>query len=297
MSTPAAFTLINPHNGHLAFKILPFDDNGHFDHIQRLNYYSVIFITEGEGELHADFSQYPFSAGSLMFFAPYQPFMLQTTGNINGFAVHFHPDFFCIHEHQKEVACHGVLFNNIYESPILSLPSTDVVEFLAIIDQMKREVLDRGLAQKELLVSYLKIFLIKATRLRHEQTDEIAAGAGENRKMDIIRGLRDAIESHYRARQTASDYAALLNVSPKVLARITRTYYHKTITNLIAERIIIEAKRELYMTSKTVKEIAYLLGFEDEYYFSRFFKINADVSPQLFRETVGYGRAEGSLFG
>lgn len=60
---------------------------------------------------------------------------------------------------------------------------------------------------------------------------------------------------------------------------------------MINERIIIEAKRELYLTDKTVKEIAWELGYEDEYYFSRFFKINADVSPQLYRETVGYAKA------
>ena len=64
---------------------------------------------------------------------------------------------------------------------------------------------------------------------------------------------------------------------------------------LIAERIIIEAKRELYMSAKTVKEIAYILGFEDEFYFSRFFKNNADVSPQIFRETVGFARADASI--
>ena len=54
---------------------------------------------------------------------------------------------------------------------------------------------------------------------------------------------------------------------------------------------IIEAKRELYLTGKTVKEIAWELGYEDEYYFSRFCKVNADVSPQLYRETVGFARA------
>ena len=61
-------------------------------------------------------------------------------------------------------------------------------------------------------------------------------------------------------------------------------------TKLISERIIIEAKRELYLTIKTVKEIAYELGYDDEYYFSRFFKMNADVSAQLYRDTVGFGR-------
>jgi AraC family transcriptional regulator, transcriptional activator of pobA len=83
-----------------------------------------------------------------------------------------------------------------------------------------------------------------------------------------------------------------LNISPKALGKITRNHFNKTLTNMIAERIIIEAKRELYLTSKPVKSIAYELGFNDEFYFSRFFKNNAEVSPQLYRDTVGFARAE-----
>jgi len=288
MSIPAAFTLINPHNGHLACKVLPFDDNSHFDHIQRLNYYSAILITGGAGRLTADFSEFSFTADNLIFFAPYQPFMLQTPDAIEGVALHFHPDFFCIHQHQKEVACHGVLFNNIYQSPILNLSPEETADFLSMIDTIKTELLDPGLAQRELLIAYLKVFLIKATRLRTDQSPV----ATDNRKTRILRDLKDAIENHYRTKHSAGDYSELLHISPKSLARITRTHFNKTLTSLISERIIIEAKRELYLTSKTVKEIAWLLGFEDEYYSSRFFKNNADVSPQLFRETVGFARAE-----
>jgi len=86
------------------------------------------------------------------------------------------------------------------------------------------------------------------------------------------------------------DSADTLNISAKALAKITKTYFSKTLTELIAERIVIEAKRELYLTSKPVKQIAYELGYKDEYYFSRFFKTNADVSPQMYQDTVGFGR-------
>lgn len=54
---------------------------------------------------------------------------------------------------------------------------------------------------------------------------------------------------------------------------------------------LIEAKRELYLTDKTVKEIANELGYSDEYYFSRFFKTNGAVSSQMYRNTVGFARA------
>ncbi|WP_278021813.1 helix-turn-helix domain-containing protein [Flavobacterium ginsengisoli] len=63
-----------------------------------------------------------------------------------------------------------------------------------------------------------------------------------------------------------------------------------TLSDLITERIIVEAKRELYLTNKTVKEIAYELGYDDEYYFSRVFKGKTDISPQLYRDTIGFNR-------
>jgi AraC family transcriptional activator of pobA len=44
------------------------------------------------------------------------------------------------------------------------------------------------------------------------------------------------------------------------------------------------------LTNKAVKEIAYELGYEDEHYFSRFFKNNAAVSPQMYRDTVGFAK-------
>ncbi|WP_246022038.1 helix-turn-helix transcriptional regulator [Flavobacterium cellulosilyticum] len=46
----------------------------------------------------------------------------------------------------------------------------------------------------------------------------------------------------------------------------------------------------MYLTNKAVKEIASELGYEDEHYFSLFFKNNSAVSPQTYRETVGFAR-------
>lgn len=108
----------------------------------------------------------------------------------------------------------------------------------------------------------------------------------------LLKTLKDAIEEHYKSKHSPSDYADLLNISAKALNRISKTYFNKTLSNLISERIIIEAKRELYLSAKPVKIIAYELGFNDEFYFSRFFKTNAEVSPQIYRDTVGFARAD-----
>ena len=292
MTTAPALTLVNPQTSNLAFKIYSFEDNSQFDHLQRLNYYSIILIMKGEGKLKADFSEYDLSQNNLLFFAPYQPFMITAKTAIHGLVINFHPDFFCIHKHQKEVACNGVLFNNIYQPPLISLSEKDRQNFLSSIEQMKTEMQKPELAQYELLVSLLKIFLITASRLKTIQHPDLKQELTGSKEPFILQKLKDAIEDHYKTKHSASDYSTLLNISPKALGKITKTHFNKTLTDLIAERIIIEAKRELYLTGKPVKKIAYELGFDDEYYFSRFFKTNADVSPQLFRETVGFARAD-----
>ena len=291
MTNQFAHTLVNPQTGNLAFKLFSFSDKSYFDHIQRNNYFSLIWITEGKGKLKADFSEYFFSEDLLFAFAPYQPFLFLEESEIKGVAIHFHPDFFCIHKHQDEIACNGVLYNNIYNPPFVTVNQSASPILNMVIEQMKSEMQNPALAQYELLVSYLKIFLITASRLKTEQNPEIETTTSLNKEPFILQNLKNYIETHFKTKHSPSDYADLLNITPKALGKITKDHFNKTLTHLISERIIIEAKRELYQTNKAVKEIAYELGYEDEHYFSRFFKNNAEISPQMYRETVGFARA------
>lgn len=285
-----AFTLVNEQNGNLAFKLFSFEDNSTFDHIQRHNYFSLIWVTEGTGKVRADFAEYSFELSSLFAFSPYQPFMFSEGKNIKGIAIHFHPDFFCILKHHKEVSCNGILFNNIYDPPFTAIDGTTEATLKMILDQIKSEMQNPALAQYELLISYLKIFLITVTRVKALQLPNPQPQMPGNKQPFVLQNLKDAIEAHFKTKHSASDYADFLNISPKALAKLSKAYFNKTLTDLIAERIIIEAKRELYLTNKSVKEIAGELGYQDEHYFSRFFKTNAEISPQLYRETVGFAR-------
>ncbi len=61
MTNQTMFTLVNEQNGNLAFKLFSFEDNSYFDHLQRNNYYSLIWVTEGNGKLKTDFSEYNLS--------------------------------------------------------------------------------------------------------------------------------------------------------------------------------------------------------------------------------------------
>jgi AraC family transcriptional regulator, transcriptional activator of pobA len=285
-----ALTLINPENGNLAFKIFSFENNSAFDHIQRNNYYSLIWVTKGNGKVNADFAEHNFTENSLFAFSPYQPFMLSGSEKLEGVAIHFHSDFYCIHFHQKEVACNGVLFNNIYQPPFTKIDSPTAITMQMLLTQMKTEMQNSALAQYESLVSYLKIFLISVSRLKLLQQPELSSTNSDVREPFVLQSLQQAIEKDFKTKHSASDYAKMLNISANALAKITKTHFNKTLTEIISERIIIEAKRELFLTHKPIKEIAFELGYEDEFYFSRFFKNNVDVSPQMYRDTVGFGK-------
>ena len=288
----SAFTLVNPQNGNLAFKLFSFEDSSFFDHIQRQNYFSLIWVKEGSGKLKADFAEYNFEANSLFAFSPYQPYMFVTNNSVKGIAIYFHPEFFCIYKHHKEVSCNGVLYNNVYQPPFVKVDESSDATLQMLCEQIKTEMQNPDLAQYELLVSYLKIFLITAARLKTQQQPKAALAVKDNKEPFILQKLKDAIEENFKTKHTPADYAKMLYITPKALAKITKSHFNKTLSHLINERIIIEAKRDLYLTDKTVKEIAYGLGYEDEYYFSRFFKVNADVSPQSYRETVGFAKAK-----
>jgi AraC family transcriptional activator of pobA len=286
----STFTLVNPQNGNLAFKLSIFEDNCQFKEIQRLNYFSLIWIKKGSGKVKVDFSEYDFIENQLLAFSPYQPFMLTSDVKLEGVIINFHPEFFCIHKHQAEIACNGILFNNIYKPPYVSVDEHSQNILDMVVDQMITEMQNTELAQYELLVSYLKIFLITTTRLKNQQQPEEELLNNDNTAPFILQNLKNFIETNFKTKHSASDYADLLNITPKALAKITKNHFNKTLTDLISERIIIEAKRELYLTNKAVKEIAFELGYDDEHYFSRFFKNNAAVSPQLYRDTVGFAR-------
>lgn len=289
MSDNETWELTNPQSNFLSFKISKFYNDSYFSDMGSFNYFSVILIQEGKGELMADVSPFKFAGNTLISVSPYQPFKIKCSEDCTGYMVNFHPDFFCLHKHRNEVSCNGILFNNIYEPPLFSLTFVETQSLLQIILGMVTEMKRPGSAEFEILLSYLKILLINASRLKVEKkgTQKFPA----DKEPLILNDLKETIEQNFHKFHRPGEYAELLNISTAALNKTIKNHISKTLSQLIADRIILEAKRELYLTSKSVKLIAYELGFNDEFYFSRYFKSKIKISPQHFRDTVGFDKA------
>ena len=246
----------------------------------RTNYFSVYRIESGRGEFWADASRFAFGPGELLFFVPYQHIRFAPTTSVHGDVVLFHANFLCVETFHAEVGCAGILFNDIYGGPVVTLDEASRLEVNGLIERIRAEQAGRDLAYSEVMLANLKVLLILATRLK----SRTGAACGIDARHPVLAQLRELIEQNYRNLHSPADYADRLHVTAKTLGRIVREHLGTTPTDLIRNRILIHAKWQLLHTLKPVKEIAREIGFHDELYFSRLFKKGTGFSPTFFRE-------------
>lgn len=281
--------IIDKQNGGLAFRLDQFNTLTQFDQLQRKNYYSIILLCGNRVELSVDFSEYRLEENHMICLSPYQPYMMTSQEECSGFLLNFHPDFFCTYRHQNEIETEGILFGNFHALPFFKLFEETL--FFDLIGLMSNEMERNSIAQHEVLVAFLKIFLIGAVRQKR-QFDKNTILNYTNRQSEVLQNFTDAINNNYTKIHSPHEYADMLCISSKILAGIVKKFLNQTPTALITNRIVVAAKRELYLTSKPVKQIAASLGYDDEFYFSRFFKKKVGVSPDIYRKTVGFAKLE-----
>ena len=101
--------------------------------------------------------------------------------------------------------------------------------------------------------------------------------------------LQSLIEKHCKQSRSVKFYADKLHVTSKTLNNITKEIVKKTAKALIDEILMLQIKRQLINTNLTIKEIAYLKGFDEPTNFFKFFKRFSKHTPELFREKYSTG--------
>ncbi|WP_285057589.1 helix-turn-helix domain-containing protein [Pedobacter ginsengisoli] len=245
--------------------------------------YAIQYIPAGKGCYHADFGVFPFEGPVLLFATPLQTLKIDTSLPEQSWMLRFHGDFYCIEYHRAEVCCNGLLFNNIYIEPSVNLTINEAREFELLLSQIVQEF-EKENPSEIVIRAYLQLFLAKSSTIKMRTLSEVAAQNQYDQPMERFRVL---VDEHYLLLRKPKDYASLLGMAPNTLTKRCNSYYKKPPSHLITERLILEAKKQLHLTRKSIKEIAFALNFEDEFYFSRVFKRFTKVSPQAFRDMTG----------
>jgi AraC-like DNA-binding protein len=199
----------------------------------------------------------------------------------NAKMLRFNRAFYCILDHDSEIGCKGILFFGASQLPIINIVETELEKFQIIWRMMELELESKDEMQLDMLQSMLKRFVIMCTRIFKNQEHYNKL---DHQNIDIVREYNFLVESHFKTKHTVAEYATMLNKSPKTLSNLFAKISDKSPLQFIQERKMLEAKRLLRYTDKTIKEIAYELGFEDIQTFSRFFKKMENVSPSDFKK-------------
>ena len=284
MNKELTIELVNPQTNVLAFRLIQLNDDNYFKSLKSFNCYKLILIRKGKGQVTFDVVRYDFSENCLIRFPIYQPFQIEANGPLDGVLLQFHPDFFWNQRYQMESTCKQVLFKSINEVPLIKISKPEMDQLLYPLDHLVSELNGDRLGRYDITIAWVKIFMVYASRIKMEKGKINSATLSEAHY--IIRKLIDAVEQHFQHKHRPADYAKLLNVTVKTLNRTAKQHLEKTVSDMISERIITQAKHELFLNNKPIKEIALELGFHDVAYFSRVFKVQTGVSPDGYRKSL-----------
>lgn len=242
-----------------------------------------IFLLNGKGKFSLDFVTYSFSRKTLLFLSPYQLLKWEDSPS-EVKTIAFHGDFYCIEYHKEEVACNGLLFNNIYQNPCVECSEIIFSEIEEIVKKMQLLNPANNSFDTSILKTYLQLILALSSR---EKKSKLSENQLKNTLIEPIANFQNLLETHFIKNKEVSFYASHYSLSVSAFSKKIKQYFGKTPSELIRERMVLEAKKLLHLTYKSIKEIAQELDFEDEFYFSRYFKKEVGLSPKQFRDSVG----------
>lgn len=246
-------------------------------HLHKHDFFFLLVVKKGKGVHEIDFKQYEILPNSVFILRPGQVHRLELKKGSAGFLVEFDPAFYppkhspLAHQWRKAIARNycpniGKTFNKLQTT----------------LEEIQKEFFNQKDNYTEAIIANLDLFFIEY--VRHSSNPKSIANTNNSYIHDRFAEVTAAIENNVAGMKSISDYAKLLNLSPYQLNSVTRSSVGKTVSDLINEQIILEAKRFLLATPLQVKDIADNLGYEDISYFIRFFKKHTSHSPEAFRK-------------
>ncbi|WP_343306927.1 AraC family transcriptional regulator [Chitinophaga niabensis] len=229
--------------------------------LHRHDFFYLLVLKKGKGTHAIDFIPYEVSDNTVFFMRPGQVHELTLKAGSKGYLMAFKAGF------------HTTKSTTNYYQP----NSESFYKLLSVLKDIFREYTDQQEGYQKVIKANLEILFIILLRLHGKSN----AATYEQERLEEFLSL---LETHIAGHKQASQYAAMLHLSPYQLNAITKATLGKTCSELINEHIILESKRCLLATTEQVNQIAWHLGYEDVSYFIRFFKKHTGYSPEAFRQ-------------
>lgn len=252
----------------------------HIEKPHRHNFYAAVLFTKGSGIHEIDFQRYDVSEGSLFFLSPGQIHSWELSEDIDGYIFFCSQEFYEMHYVNQKLR-NFPFFGSVSFPRKLQLDASELKKNIHLFQELGREHQSDNLMKNGLILSLMSQIFINSTRLFSKNFDPLSSSAGLS-YFKHYQDFESLIELHFTEHKSIAYYASLLGISPKHLNRTVRAVVQKTATEVITERVVLEAKRMLMYLDENLVDIAFRLGYEEYSYFVRVFRKNSGMTPTQF---------------
>lgn len=164
------------------------------------------------------------------------------------------------------------------------LNTEETTLFNICFEDLKEKIENRGHSfRKEMIEVSFKSFLLESTNILNNK-EESKTFEQFTRKEEVFNKFMDLLLDNYKEQHEVAYYADKLYITPQYLTMIIKSLTGKTTNKWIDETLVLEARKLLKTTQRSVQQIADLLNFSDQSTFGKFFKKYHGVSPVEYRK-------------
>ena len=265
------------------FQVEVFDANRHFSvkYPHRHDFFEVLYLLRGSGYHVIDGNKYEIKPPCVFFMSPGQAHKLELSNDIEGYIFIFTADFYLLNRSNQNSLIEFPFFYTIHQDnpPLMLEDESDIVFLETLFRKSIAETKQAGDFTMELLRSILDLILTTCTARYPMNDTMLNKGKGQI----LVKRFFHLVEENNQKNLSLSDYAGMIGITANHLTQTVKQLTGKTSTQIIKAKQLLEIKRLLVHTNLNVSEIANQLNFDDQSYFTKFFKRETKLTPLQYR--------------
>ncbi|WP_127124529.1 AraC family transcriptional regulator [Pseudoflavitalea rhizosphaerae] len=252
----------------------------HFPH--KHSFYHLVFFTEGSGSHSIDFINFPVEPGQIYFMTPGQVHEWNFKKTPEGYIINFSENYINTLLMNARYLDQFLFFSGNAIEQVIKIPKQERPQLVQLLEKILREEAAGADLKDDMIRTAMIQLFIHVNRLA-TPAEKIPVA---NYNSVLLKNFQKLIDLHYREKKLTRDYAAMLFVTPNHLNALSKHVTGKPAGELIRDRVVLEAKRLLVNEDMSIAEVASELEFEDNSYFSKFFRKYTGQTPEAFRKSI-----------
>ncbi|TKC09407.1 helix-turn-helix domain-containing protein [Pedobacter frigoris] len=240
------------------------------------DFYLFFLVAHSSGTHTIDFVNHPVTDHQIHILLPGQVHQWELQENTKGYQLMIGKKLF--QTFSNHLSFSPILY---FKHPVITLNTESFEQLNYEFKQFEQET-TQAKPQWDIVLLRSKLIALFIEREMEKSFKDLSA----LKNNPIVARYINLIDEYYKQEKSVSFYADLLNITPNYLNILCQKYARLSANTIIQNRQILEIKRLLHISEMTIKQIAYELGFNDQAYFSNFFKRKMGVSPKEFRDKL-----------